>query len=106
MNEPKLLSAQSGLSISSSSWWTENYDSWRSSWSIAFESKTEHFLKLISNINLSFILSIVLKNELLKSLLDSLHIEIVLLEALGSQILQLGSIERLVDANQIVLNPR
>ena len=77
MNEPKLLSAQSGLSISSSSWWTENYDSWRSSWSIAFESKTEHFLKLISNINLSFILSIVLKNELIENFSDSFKVKVI-----------------------------
>ena len=45
-----------------------------------------------------------LKNELIKCLLDTFHIQIVFLEALGCQIFKLRAIERLVDSNQVILN--
>ena len=105
VDQAELLSQECGLGISARTWWTQHDHSWRSSWSIALEPETEHFLELISNINLRLILSVMLEDKLIEGLSDTLHVEFILLEALGRQVLQLWSIERLVDANQIVLNP-
>jgi len=46
-----------------------------------------------------------LEYELAEGLLDALHVELVLLQALGRQVFQVRPIQLLVDGKQIVLQP-
>lgn len=77
--------------------WTNDAHFWSSPWRTLAEPHIQHSHQVRDHIVVGLIRHIMFKYELAISLLDSLHVELELMQALRSQVLQIRTIQLLVD---------
>lgn len=103
VNQAEALGDGLGLGVPPGARRTNQDYSWRPPWRVLSEPEIQHPHQIRDHIVVRLVRHIMLKYELAERLLDALHVELVLLEALRRQVLQVRPVQLLVDGEQIVL---